>query len=417
MKQLILPTLAATLLLFSGCTQQPTPDAKPQIDPTLPKVTVNGHIESMTSIAFEWKPLSDTRVKGYYIYRNDPQENDTRLNRHASVQSRFVSHYTDTDLNPNTTYVYRISSYNKNAQESDASKTYRVTTGPVLNSVSFFDSIGNLPRMAKLIWRPHDSAGVKGYILERQIVEKAEWEQIATINNRLQAEYIDKDLDDNRVYKYRLRALTYEGIKSTPSDIAKVVTKPLPIEINGLKASISEPKKIKVSWNASTQDDIAYYNVYRSTSGEGSYEYFMKLHETNFTDEVSEDGMNYYYKVTAVDKDELEGPKQATPAHGSTLSKPMTPTFMDALVKDGSAVLSWKNNDPRSKSYTVIKTTQDSWISSTTVEITGIQDTSYTVQDLIADTLYRFQVMAVDSNEITSEPTQAVDVLFSTPDR
>ena len=417
MKQLILPTLAVTLLLFSGCTQQPTPDAVPQIDPTLPKVSVNGHIESMTSIAFEWKPLSDPRVKGYYIYRSNPQENDSKLNRHASVQSRFVSHYTDSDLDPNTTYVYRISSYNQKAQESDASKTYRVTTKPVLSSVSFFDSIGNLPRMAKLIWRPHDNAGVKGYVLERQIVEKAQWEQIATIESRLQAEYIDKDLDDNRVYKYRLRAVTYTGIESTPSDIAKVVTKPLPTLISGLEASSSKPKKINVSWNPSEQDDIAYYNVYRSTSGEGSYDYFMKLHETSFTDEVDEDGINYYYTVTAVDKDELEGPKQTTPAHGSTLSKPMTPTFMEAIVKDGSAQLSWKNNDTRSQSYTVIKTTQESWISSTSVEITGIQDTSYTVQDLLPDTQYRFQVMAVDSNEITSLPTEAVDVLFSTPDR
>lgn len=417
MKQLRLLTLTATLLLFSACTQQPTPDAKPQIDPTLPAVSVNGHIQSMSSIAFEWKPLNDKRVQGYYIYRNDPQENETKLGRHSSVKSRFVSHYTDTDLAPNTTYVYRISSYNKNAQESEASKTYRVTTKPVLSSVSFFDSIGNLPRMAKLIWRPHDSAGVKGYILERQIVEKSEWEQIATINSRLQAEYIDKNLDDNRVYKYRLRALTYDGIKSTPSDIAKVVTKPLPIEISGITASSSEAKKIAVSWNPSTQNGIAYYNVYRSTSGEGSYEYFMKLHETSFTDKIEEDGKNYYYKITAVDTDALEGPKQATPAHGSTLAKPMTPTFIDALVKNGSAILSWKSNDPRTTSYTVIKTTQASWFSSTSVEITGIKDTRYTVHDLTADTKYRFQVMSVDSNEITSEPTQAVDVLFSTSDR
>ena len=103
MKQLILATLAVTLLLFSGCTQQPKPQAKPQLDPTLPKVSVNGHIQSMTSIAFEWKPLRDPRVQGYYIYRNDPQDNDTKLNRHASVQSRFVSHNTNTSLNPNNT--------------------------------------------------------------------------------------------------------------------------------------------------------------------------------------------------------------------------------------------------------------------------------------------------------------------------
>ena len=417
MKQLILPTLAATFLLFSGCTQQPAPAEEPKIDPSLPKVSVNGHIESMSSIAFEWKPLQDTRVKGYYVYRNNPANNDNKLTRHASVKSRFVSHYTDADLKPNTSYVYRFSSYNKSAQESDASKTYRVTTSPVLNSVSFFDSIGNLPRMAKLIWRPHNSHSVKGYVLERQTIEKAQWEQIATINNRLQAEYIDADLDDNRVYKYRLRAVTYEGIKSTPSDIAKVVTKPLPQEIQNIQASISEAKMIKVSWTPSTDKDLAHYNVYRSASGSGSYDYYMKLNETHFNDEIAEDGKNYYYKVTAVDLDELEGLAQTTPAHGSTLVKPTTPTFSDALVQKGAAVLTWKNNDTRTKSYTVIKTTQESWYSSSSVELTGITGTSYTIKDLKPDTKYQFQVMAVDANDIVSEPTEAVDVLFSTPDR
>ena len=417
MKQLILPTLAATLLLFSGCTQQPSPDLEPKIDPSLPKLSINGHIESMSSIAFEWKPLEDSRVKGYYIYRNNPETNDKKLNRHASVKSRYVSHYTDTNLKPSTSYVYRFSSYNKNLQESDASKTFRVTTSPLLSSVSFFDSIGNLPRMAKLIWRPHDSHSVKGYVLERQTIEKAQWEQIATINNRLQAEYIDKNLDDNRVYKYRLRAVTYENIKSTPSDIAKVVTKPLPQEIQNVQATTHEPKFIKVSWTPSQDKDLAYYNVYRSTTGEGSYDYYMKLNETSFKDEINEDGKNYYYKVTAVDTDELEGLQQGIPSHGSTLEKPIAPTFNDALVQEGAAVLTWKNNDERTNSYTVVKTTQDSWYSSTTVDITGIKETTYTVKDLKPDTKYQFKVIAVDANDIASTPTQAVDVLFSTPDR
>ena len=418
MKQLILPTLAATLLLISGCTKQPTPDAKPQIDSSLPVVSVNGHIQSMNSIAFEWKPAAnDAHVKGYYVYRNDPKSQDKKLNRHASVPSRFTSHFTDTDLQPNTTYVYRFSSYNQNAHESEASKTYRVTTKPILSSVSFFDSIGNLPRMAKLIWRPHDNAAVKGYVLERQTVEKPDWEHIANIDNRLQAEYIDTDLDDNRVYKYRLRAITFYDIKSTPSDIAKVVTKPLPQEIVGLSASTQEPKKIKVSWTASERKNLAHYNVYRSSSSDGSYEHYMKLNETSFYDNLEEDGQSYYYKVTAMDHDGLESLQQSAPIHGSSLSKPNAPSFLDSVVKNNSAVLTWKNNDTRTKTYTVVKITKESFFSTVSQEFTGITDTTYTVKDLKPDVEYKFQIIAVDTHNIMSEPTKAVDVLFSTPDR
>ena len=77
----------------------------------------------------------------------------------------------------------------------------------------------------------------------------------------------------------------------------------------------------------------------------------------------------------------------------------------------------WKNNDTRTKSYIVIKTTKESWISSTTQEITGITDTSYTVKDLKPDVQYQFQVMAVDAYNITSKPTAPADVLFSTPNK
>jgi len=406
------------LALFSGCTNQPTPPAEPQIDPTLPIVTVNGHIESMSSIAFEWKPSTkDTRVEGYYVYRNDPESEDQKLSRHGSVKSRFVSHYTDKKLIPNTTYVYRFSSYNKKMQESDASKTYRVTTKPVLASVSFFDSVGNLPRMAKLIWRPHDNPSVKAYIIERQNVEKPEWIEIATVNSRLQAEYIDADLDDNRVYKYRLRAVTYEDIKSTPSDITKIVTKPLPKLVNKLRATTEQARKITITWEPNNEKDISFYNLYRSNSGDGSYEYYVKQNETEFIDVVEEDGKNYFYKVTAVDKDGLESHKQDNPTHGSTIVKPQMPSFIDAVVKDSSAILRWKNNDTRTKTYTIIQTTKESWVSSTSQEITGIKATSYTVKDLKPDTQYRFQIMAVDENSISSEPTEAADVLFSTPDR
>jgi len=417
MKQLILTTLLATLILLSGCVKQPLPDAQPQIDTSLPQVSVNGHIESMSSIAFEWKPLKDTRVKGYYIYRNDPEVSQTKLNRHASVEGRYASHYTDTQLTPGTEYVYRFSAFNTKGQESEASKTFRVKSKPLLHSVSFFDSIGNLPRMAKLIWRPHDNPGVKGYVLERQTVEKAQWQKIATITNRLQAEYIDKELDDNRVYKYRLRALTYEGIQSTPSNIVKVVTKPLPKEVKGLQASTSKPKSIKVSWKKSEAKDIAYYNVYRSSSANGSYNYYMKLNETDFIDKTDKDGMSYYYKVTAVDLDGLEGLRQKIPVQGNSLGKPHMPTFLDAKLINNTAVLSWKKNDERTKTYTLIKTTHLSWMSTVTKEIKGITDTSYTDKNLKPDTKYQFQVMSVDKHKITSEPTKAVDVLFTTANR
>ena len=417
MKQLILPTLIATLLLFSGCSKLPLPSQEPVVDPTLPKVSISHHVKSMTSIALEWKPLADTRVMGYYVYKNDPDTQEGKLSRVSTIDSRFVSHFTDSDLTPNTTYLYQLSSFNEKQQESEPSEAVQITTHPVLSSVSFFDSVGNLPRMAKVIWRPHDNVSVKAYILERQTIEKPEWKKIETIDGRLSAEYIDAKLDDNRVYKYRLRAVTYENIQSTPSDIAKVVTKPLPKPVDGLQVTTQEPRQISLSWKANTENDISFYNIYRSTSGNGSYKHHVKINETEFRDEINKDGENFYYKVTAVDKDNLESPKQINPVQGSTLAKPHAPSFIDAIVSNNTAVLKWKNNDVRTKTYTIIMTTKENWVQSTVQEVTGVTDTTYEAKDLLPDVQYKFQIMSVDVNNVASEPTKPADVLFSTPDR
>ncbi len=45
---------------------------------------------------------------------------------------------------------------------------------------------------------------------------------------RLQAEFIDANLDDNVIYNYKVTAVTFDNINSMPSQIVKAQTKPLP---------------------------------------------------------------------------------------------------------------------------------------------------------------------------------------------
>ena len=61
---------AASLLVLSGCGGvTPKPKEEVVIDSTLPMVTLtkNGTVVDMKAIAFEWKSITDHRVKGIYI--------------------------------------------------------------------------------------------------------------------------------------------------------------------------------------------------------------------------------------------------------------------------------------------------------------------------------------------------------------
>lgn len=407
----IILSLTSLAVLFSGCTKETGTPKQVKIDPTLPTPIINGHLADMNAIAFEWKSIQDPRVLGVYVYRLDTSKKENKLHRIDKIENRYATHYTNVNLQPDTRYDYSFSSYTDDDVESNPSATLRVSTLPVLESVSFFKSIGNMPRSAKLIWRPHTNLKVKEYRIERQTLEDKEWQNIATIHGRLSAEYIDTDLQDNHVYKYRLRAITYDDIVSTPSDIAKVVTKPLPEMIQNVSATTHLAKQIQLKWEPSTNKDFSFYNIYRGSSST-SYTYYVKTRKNNFTDLIKEDGKHYYYYVSAVDKDGLESPKQPLPIQGMTLAKPQMPTLLEGKVIDNSAKLKWQRNDKRAISYIVLKTTKHSWVDKSVEEITDIKQNQFTDMDILPEVAYEYQVIAVDENGLRSLPTEAIEISY-----
>ena len=400
---------AVSALLISGCNSTPTPPDDNAIDQSLPRVSVNGHIEDMKSVAFEWKPITDPRVNGIFVYRNDPDSSDMQLRRHETITSRFATHYVDTDVEPNTNYRYFFTAFSDKAQ-GDKSGFISVKTLPVIPSVSWIQSIQDMPRSVKIIWRPHTDQRVSGYILERKSLDDSDFKKIATINGRLTAEYIDGNLDDGQVYRYRLRAVTYDNIVSTPSMIVQAVTKQIPQDIKGLKVSNDVPKKIMLSWLPSTTKDFAYYNVYRGSSATGGFDYLAKVTNNSYTDNVKEDGQQYFYKVTAVDKDELESSKDLLGLQGITLSRPNKPNIMEAKIIDNKLELSWAKTDFRTQSYIVVKTIKKGWMDSEISEIKGITGTHYEDTHIYAGVEYKYQVKSVDENKIESEPSDEVVV-------
>lgn len=404
-------SVALALSLFSGCAPQPAPQKTVTIDSTLPVPSMNGYIADITSAAFEWKPIEDMRVVGYYVYRDTPGGEDPNLHRIATVDSRYATHFVDSDLKPSSHYQYRFATFTSSGSESVGSETMVIETLPMIAPVSFFQSVGNMPRSAKLLWRPHPNGKINGYEIERQEANDQKWNKIATITGRLNAEYIDRDLKDGQVYHYRIKAVTYDKLVTEPSETTKVITKPLPPEIKSVTATNNLPRAITLSWEKSPITDLAHYNIYRATSPSGSFAYHVKLESTNFTDTINEDGKFYFYKITAVDKDGLESPLTSVAVQGSTLSKPQTPIAYEGKVVGGAVELQWKSGDPRTVNYTIVKTTKTSWISRESVDINNITATSFRDADIKPNTHYLYEIVGVDSNGIRSVPTEAIELI------
>ena len=402
--------ISSILLSFSGCNGSiPTPVGQNyKVDDKLPVIvlTKNGIVVDMTEIAFEWKPVGDLNVEGIKVYRSEADSNATYLI--ATIANRYSTHFVDLDVKPDTKYTYIFRTYHDD-MVSAKSKKVVVYSKPPLPSVAWIYARNGLPRMAKLLWRPHSDKSVKSYIIERKAIEDKEWKEIAKRRGRLQAEYIDEGLKDKHTYKYRVRVKTFEGILSTPSEIVTVITKPLPPEITGLHATTNLPKKIYITWDKSNYKDFERYYLYRAKRKDGKYELIAKLYNNRFTDEIGDDGVKYFYKVSQKDIDGLESKKDRYVVMGSTLPKPDAPTLSEAKF-DGRAIhLHWFKTDPRSVSYIVERHAKTGWFD-VKKEKFSTKKREFTDTNITPNTRYTYRVYAVDKYGIVSKPSTEVSV-------
>jgi len=402
-KWIALISLSVLVLFVSGCTNDPKPPKKPVIDQTLPKLTDIKFLSEVTEVGFEWKPSFDERISGYYIYRSNPEVKNGKLGRIATIEDKYSSHYVDTKLKPGTQYYYRFSTFSKNKRESVPSDTIEVTTAPLIKSVVFLKAITGLPNRVKLIWRPHTSQRVASYIIQRNEFTSTKWEQLAVVKGRLNAEYIDAGLKDNRVYRYRVKVKTYDGLISQPSQIVEAGTKPLPIEIKNLKATIDVPKKIVLSWDASVEKDFSYYKVYRAINPMLFYSYLAKTKDTQYEDLINSNGKSYYYYVTTVDKDGLESPRQQNSVMGSTLAIPDS-VYITSSNHDGKSInITWESRDKRAVKYSVVK-----YYKGKKKIFTGIQEKSFNDSDVVRGVEYKYTVIAIDKYGLASKESENI---------
>jgi len=409
-------SLAVSLLIFSGCgaLNGPTPSSKTKVDESLPVVilTKNGVIADMKSIAFEWHSISNPNVKGIYIYKKVPNKENiksSKLEYYDTIDNRFQTHYVDTDVEPNSRYRYAFKTFSEKS-EGRQSEVIEVTTLPVLKSVAWITTIQDMPRSAKILWRPHNSERVKSYIIERKTLQDPDWKELATLDGRLNAEYLDTDLEDNYVYLYRVFVETYDGIKSTPSKVVKVITKALPKRVEHIKASTNLAKAIKIEWDPSRAKDFDHYNIYRSDSVDGYYDLISKVHTNTYTDKLQDDGKSYFYRISVVDNVGLESKSDEKSIQGITLVKPAPPAVVEAHLIDNKIELQWNKVDARSSTYTITKKATKGWFKTIVQDIEGIEGEKFIDKDINSDTTYRYVVYSVDKYGIKSEPSIEVEV-------
>ena len=403
-------SLALLLILFiAGCGVTPTPKVVKELktDSTLQTVelTKHGVIVDMNAVAFEWESIKDKRVDGVYIYRYLTDSNQSKKKIYKVINNRYATHYVDSNVMPNSKYIYRFATFNTQAQ-SLLSEKIIVKSLPVLDSETWLYGVSNMPRSAKIIWRPHPNMRVKSYIIERK--RDKVFTQVAKIDGRLNAEYIDEKLLDKTVYFYRIKVQTFDGIISKSSKIIKIKTKSLPKTIENFNATNNLPKAIKLSWNEIKSKDFKRYYLYRSDKKDGKFELIAKLYNNKFVDKIEEDGKVYFYRLSVIDSDNLESRYVQT--KGSSIEKPKAPKLVDLKLKNSKIAITWVGVDNRAKSYTLLRREKDGLFNEIIKRYENIKSQEFLDSDFKYNTEYSYEVYALDKDLIVSKPSNRLKI-------
>jgi titin len=369
-------------------TQDPPPPAAPS--------SLDATAVSSTRIDLDWPNVSDPfGISGYNVYRNGSFA--------ANVAS---SNWSDTGLQPLTTYRYRVRSVNSFGQESgnspEASATTLDGTPPT--------APGNLTGQAvsssriDLAW---DAATDPDSDIDEYIVYR-NGSRVATTSGN-DTDYRDTGLSNYTEYRYEVAAVNADGLEGPKSNSISVRTRDgtAPSKPQNLKANAVSANRIDLTWNASTdsQSGISHYIVYRDGDSVAAPT------ATNYSDNGLAPITRYEYRVSAVNGDGLEGTKStlnsATTPDGSPPGPPGDPVA--SSVTSTSLNLDWaKAEDPESgiKEYIVYRNG---------APIASTADTTYQDAGLTPATEYQYAIAAVN-NEGQEGSTSGVTIVNTVDD-
>jgi len=342
-------------------------------------------------IALKWNMVKG--IDGYYIEKLDK---DKKWKKLAKIDNPYQTIYVDTNLNPSTTYIYRVATF-KNNQFSLANKITSKTL-PTLSKVIPLESKPLKKGMVKILFRPHINERVKGYIIEKFNDKNVKWEQIDILKPRYNVEYIDSGLEDGKIYKYRIIAYTFDNLKSTPSNIIKISTYPKPPVVMNIKATNNLPKKIVITW--SPVNGAKYYKVYKKSIL--GYKPIAKTPDTKYIDKINKDGKVEFYKVTAVTQYETESLLKQTPeVMGETLPPPAKPLVSTNLTSVGIEFF-FSSPDERAVKYLIVK--QEGSFGKE--EKFVVNSKQFLDKKLKKNTSYIYKIYSIDKYGLISNPTK-----------
>lgn len=160
-------------------------------------------------------------------------------------------------------------------------------------------------------WVPSGESDVDGYRIYRS-GNGTGYSVVATLaGGQLISSFVDTGLPASTLYYYKIAA--WRGTEESSQTTASTASTTAPAPPRGLRAVGGNSTFVSLTWNANTESNLIGYNLYGSTSSNGTFARINTslLSASAYSDSAPVRGVFYYYRVAAVDSTGAEGAMSA----------------------------------------------------------------------------------------------------------
>ena len=272
----------------ANATTLPNPPAEPS--------NLTARVVSQTQINLAWSDNS-TDEDGFHIHQST--DGGQTYNQIATV-TRNGTTYASTGLTANTTYRYRVTSFNAGGDSGPSNVVVAATLPNPPAAPSSLQITAESQSILRLDWADNsdDEAGFK---IERSKDNGATFVQIATVSGNATT-YQAIGLVANTRYDFRVRAFNGGG-NSAYSNVAFGTTLPnRPLAPTNLTATLNTPPtSITLRWTDNSTNETGF-EVERSDNGGSTYALLatVGVNVTTYTDSSLGPDEVFLYRVRAV---------------------------------------------------------------------------------------------------------------------
>ena len=318
----------------------------------------------------------------------------------------------DLDLSA-TEYFFTVTAINKLGEESSYSSVLTIKSNDweapeaviMNNTTALSNAIG-------LTWEGSQADDVENYHVyrsENQILQPLSTNYLATV---VETSYIDESISSGTFYYYLIVSEDTAGNLSVPSNIVSGTSLDNipPNTPTELSVSIGENSWVQLSWYANVEADLLGYKVWKSTavfSDTSEADLLTVSSSTSWSDVSVEEGITYYYGITAFDN---LGNESALSSVSSVfipdVTAPKAPVLLFANSNDIGVELIWnKNQEADVVAYQLYASTNSTISEILNEESLQLIDTSYqyNITSLNEGVLYYFIITASDTAGNVSE--------------